>query len=68
MNWKSLIMRAMLTVLMVAGLLYWADFAVPMGALLVFLLVLSVGTTWAIITILRDDEILASMFDDRKKR
>jgi hypothetical protein len=64
MNWLSFSVRGLMTVVLVCGLLYWADIALPMGALLVFLLVLSVGTTWAIISILKDDDMLANLFDD----
>ncbi len=63
MNWFTLIARGILLVLMVCGLLYWANVAVPMGALLVFLLVLSIVTTWAIVSLLKDDDILTSLFD-----
>jgi hypothetical protein len=64
MNWLSFLIRGIMTVALVCGLLYWADIALPMGALLVFLLVLSIVTTWAIINILKDDDSLANLFDD----
>jgi hypothetical protein len=64
MNWSSFSLRGLLTVVLVCGLLYWADVAIPMGALLVFLLVVSITITWAIINILKDDDILADLFDD----
>jgi hypothetical protein len=64
MNWVSFSVRGLLTVVMVCSILYWADIAFPMGALLVFLLVMSIGTTWAIINVLRDDDVLANFFDD----
>jgi hypothetical protein len=64
MNWVSFSVRGVLTVMLVCGLLYWAELSFPMGALLVFLLVLSIGITWAIINMLKDDDVLASMFDD----
>ena len=64
MNWFTLAARAVLMVLLVCGLLYWADIAVPMGGLVVFLLVLCIVATWAIISLLKDDDLLASFFDD----
>jgi hypothetical protein len=64
MNWFTFSIRGLLTVVLVCGILYWADASIPMGALLVFLLAVSIGVTWAIINILKDDDVLASMFDD----
>jgi hypothetical protein len=49
---------------MVSFLLYWAEVSLPMGALLVLLLVISIVATWAIINLLRDDDALSGMFDD----
>jgi hypothetical protein len=64
MNWVSFSVRGLLTILLVCALLYWAEVVLPMGALLVFLLVISIGITWAIINILKDDDVLANLFDD----
>jgi hypothetical protein len=64
MNWVSFSVRGLLTIALVCAVLYWAEIVFPMSALLVFLLVLSVGVTWAIITILKDDDVLANLFDD----
>lgn len=64
MSWFSVAARGILTVVLVCGLLYWADLAVPMGALLVFLLVISIAMTWAIISLLKDEDLLTNLFDD----
>jgi hypothetical protein len=64
MNWLSFSVRGVLIVVLVCGLLYWANATIPMGALLVFLLALSITITWAIVNILKDDDILANLFDD----
>lgn len=64
MSWFSFVARGILTVVMVCGLLYWADVAIPMGALLIFLLVISVVVTWAIVSLLKDDDLLTDFFDD----
>ena len=64
MNWFSFSARGILMVVMVCGLLYWAEVELPMGALVVFLLVLSMVVTWLIINILKEDDALANLFDD----
>ena len=64
MSWFSFAARGILTVVLVCGLLYWADMAIPMGALLVFLLVISIAMTWAIVSLLKDDDVLADLFED----
>jgi hypothetical protein len=64
MNWVSITARGLATIICVCLLLYCAESLFPLGSLLVFLLVLSVGITWAIISMLKDDDVLTNMFDD----
>lgn len=64
MNWTSFFIRGILMVIIIGGLLYLAELSLPMGGLLVFLLSLSVGLTWLIINLLRDDDLLSSLFED----
>jgi hypothetical protein len=64
MNWLSVLIRGIMIIVLSCGLLYWANVAIPMGALLVFLLVLSITVTWAIVSVLKDDDLLADLFDD----
>jgi hypothetical protein len=63
MSWKSFAIRVVLMVTIVCGLLYWAEQSVPFAALLVFLLVLSIASTWAIISLMKDDDPLTGFFD-----
>jgi hypothetical protein len=63
MSWKSFVIRIVLMVISVCGLLYWADQTVRFAALLVFLLVLSIASTWAIICLMKDDDPLTGFFD-----
>lgn len=64
MSWSSVFARGILSILLVCALLYWADIVIPMGGLLVFLLVICVVMTWAIVTLLKDDDLLTHFFDD----
>lgn len=64
MNWTSFYLRAILTVGLVCILLYMAEQAVPMGSLVIFLLVTSIGITWMIINLLKDDDMLTHFFDE----
>jgi hypothetical protein len=64
MNWGSFLIRGVLLVAVVSGLLYLAELSVPLGALLVFLLVLSVCLTWVIINMLKDEDVMTNLFDD----
>ena len=63
MSWKSFAIRIVLMVISVCGLLYWAEQSVQFASLLVFLLVLSIGSTWAIICLMKDDDPLTDLFD-----
>ncbi len=64
MNWTGFFVRGILLVISIAGLLYLAELSIPMGGLLVFLLSLSIGLTWLIANLLRDDDLLSSLFED----
>ena len=50
-------------VISVCGLLYWAEQTVQFASLLVFLLALSIASTWAIICLMKDDDPLTGLFD-----
>lgn len=63
MSWKSFGIRITLMVTTVCGLLYWAEQTIQFAALLVFLLVLSIAATWAIVCLMKDDEPLTGFFD-----
>ena len=64
MSWTGFFFRGMLLIVLIGGLLYLAELSVPMGGLLVFLISLSVGLTWLIVNLLRDDDLLSSLFED----
>ena len=64
MNWLSFSVRGILTIVMVCGILYWAELTFPLGSLLVFLLIVSIIITWAIISMLKDDDMLSRFLDD----
>lgn len=64
MNWVGFFLRGISLVIVISGLLYLAELSLPMGALLVFLLSLSIGLTWLIANLLKDDDVLAGLFED----
>ena len=64
MSWTGFFFRGMLLIALIGGLLYLAELSLPMGGLLVFLISLSVGLTWLIVNLLRDDDLLSSLFED----
>lgn len=64
MNRTGFLVRGILLVITISGLLYLAELSVPMGALLVFLISLSIGFTWLIANLLRHDDPISGLFDD----
>ncbi len=64
MSWTSLLMRGLLLLMIIALILFLAELTMTLGSLLVFLLAISIGLTWLIINVLRDDNILSDLFDD----
>ena len=50
-------LRGIVISVLVTAILLWAELSFPMGSLLVFLLALSIGFTWVVITFLKGDEI-----------
>jgi hypothetical protein len=63
MNWVSFVIRGVLLVVMVCGLLFMAEQTFPFAAVLIFLLLVSILTTWIIINLLRNSDILADFFE-----
>jgi hypothetical protein len=57
------VVRITLMVVAVCGLLFLAELTVPGSSLVIFLLLISLGLTWLIINLLKDDEVLTSLFD-----
>ncbi len=64
MSWTSISMRGLFLLLLITVILYLAELTMTLGSLLVFLLAVSVGLTWLIINVLKDDNILTDLFDD----
>lgn len=64
MNWLHFSVRAVLIIVAVSTLLYLAELSLPLGSLLVFLLSVSIGLTWLIINMLKDEDVLTDLFDD----
>lgn len=64
MSWTSLLMRGLLLLMIIAFILFLAEQTITLGSLLVFLLAISIGLTWLIINVLKDDTILSDLFDD----
>jgi hypothetical protein len=64
MSWLNIAFRGGFLVVAVCTLLYLAELSLPLGSLLVFLLVVSIGLTWVIINLLKDEEVLTNLFDD----
>lgn len=64
MNWFSVAAHSILSILLVSAILYWADIVIPMGALLVLVLLISVVMIWMIAALLKDDDLLTHFFDD----
>lgn len=67
MSWTSFTLRGLVLVFLVSALLFLAELSLPLGALLVFLLALSVGLTWLIVNMLRDDDGVTDFFDNQKR-
>lgn len=63
MKWVSFTIRGVLLVVLVCGLLFLAELAFPLAAVLIFLLLVSILLTWAIINLLRDNDILTDFFE-----
>ena len=57
-------LRGVLTIVLVSLLLWLAEQSVPMGSLIVFMLAFSIGITWIVINLLKDDSILSDLFGD----
>jgi len=57
-------MRGLLLLMIIAFILFLAEQTITLGSLLVFLLAISIGLTWLIINVLKDDTILSDLFDD----
>lgn len=57
-------LRTISAVVSILLILWWAENAVPMGAVLVFLLLTSIIITWCIICLMRDDAVISNLFDD----
>ena len=64
MSWTSLLLRGFLLLLIIGFILYLAELSMILGSLLVFLLAISIGLTWLIINVLKDETILSDLFDD----
>jgi hypothetical protein len=59
-----MIARALLMILLICPILYWAENSIPMGGLLVFLLTVSILLTWVALAMLKDKDLLSNMFED----
>ncbi|HYF68970.1 MAG TPA: hypothetical protein VD884_12590 [Ohtaekwangia sp.] len=57
-------LRTVSAVVSILLILWWAENAVPMGAVLVFLLLTSIIITWCIISLMNDDTFISNLFDD----
>jgi hypothetical protein len=55
MSRLSLFVRMVACIVSVLTILWWAEKVVPMGAVLVLILLMSMISTWGIITLLKDD-------------
>lgn len=64
MNRTGFLIRGILLVITISGLLYLAELSVPMGALLVFLISLSIGFTWVIVNLLMRNDPISGLFED----
>ncbi len=64
MSWTSLVLRGLFLLIVIAFILYLAELSMTLGSLLVFLLAISIGLTWLIINVLKDETILSDLFDD----
>jgi|GEM_PF-4319642 hypothetical protein len=64
MTWTAFFIRGILLVLVISGLLYLAELALPGGGVLVFLLSMSICITWLIVNLLRDKNLLSGLFED----
>jgi len=57
-------LRTVSAVVSILLIFWWAENAVPMGAVLVFLLLTSIIITWCIISLMNDDTFISNLFDD----
>lgn len=63
MNRFNTCVRIVFMAIAVAGVIFLAEYILPMGGLLLFLLLVSIGVTWTIISLLRDDTVISDLFD-----
>lgn len=66
MKWSKYMFRMSIAAVLICAILYWAEAVMPMGSILVLLLLLSMVVTWFIINLLKDEDLLADMFDDER--
>jgi hypothetical protein len=59
MSWLSLILRMITCIVLVLLILWWAEAVMPMGSILVLILLMSLISTWGILTLLKDDPKLS---------
>jgi hypothetical protein len=59
MSWLSLIIRMITCIVCVLVILWWAEAVIPMGSVLVLILLMSLVSTWGIVTLLKDDRSLS---------
>ena len=62
MRFSHFWLRSIILATLITGILFWAEISLPMGALLLFLLALSIGLTWFIITLLKGNKM--DLFDE----
>jgi hypothetical protein len=58
MSWLSLILRMITCIVLLLLILWWAEVVIPMGSVLVLILLMGLISTWAILTLLKDDRSL----------
>lgn len=59
MSWLSLILRMTTCIVLILLILWWAEIVMPMGSLLVLILLMSMISTWGIVSLLKDDRSLS---------